>query len=458
MSYCIVNKAAEKPSSALTKSAKNVAALIDDLLRGSAHYHYEALDRLTQVEGPNPKTFVHDPAGNILSSNTESHASSPTHNSRNSTLTARGKQQAIKQHLHYNALNQLTSVDVQSRTTRYQYDALGRRISKRSAVNTTEFLWLDNTLLSETTTDIGEQPQTAKIYLFEPGTHKPLAIVQNDDIYHYHLDHLGTPQEITNAQGEIAWSASYKAYGNLALVQDNEIENNIRFQGQYYDEETGLHYNRFRYYDPECGRFISQDPIGLLGGVNNYQYAPNPVSWVDPFGLTCKENPWNTLVPDSIRYLDSTTPSGSTVHHGKHSTAIGSDDVTLGNFQQATNTGNGHNVIVHGSRPDYDAQGGVFIVDGNPTNSQQIVDGLVSNPNYQAGSPVCLVSCWSGSNGTAQEVANALNATVTAPTRPVRFNKSAGQLEQMSDAMMMRSHPDLIDIKPEMKEFDPENY
>jgi len=60
---------------------------------------------------------------------------------------------------------------------------------------------------------------------------------------------------------------------------------NLRFQGQYFDEETGLHYNRFRYYDPEIGRFISQDPIGLFGGNNLYQYAPNPVEWVDPLGL-----------------------------------------------------------------------------------------------------------------------------------------------------------------------------
>jgi RHS repeat-associated protein len=70
---------------------------------------------------------------------------------------------------------------------------------------------------------------------------------------------------------------------------DGLSENNLRFQGQYFDEETGLHYNRHRYYNPSSGQFISQDPIGLLGGVNGYQYAPNPVGWVDPFGLTCKE-------------------------------------------------------------------------------------------------------------------------------------------------------------------------
>ena len=62
-------------------------------------------------------------------------------------------------------------------------------------------------------------------------------------------------------------------------------EQNLRFQGQYFDEETGLHYNRFRYYDPDCGRFVSQDPIGLLGGQNSYQYAPNPIGWIDPLGL-----------------------------------------------------------------------------------------------------------------------------------------------------------------------------
>ena len=63
----------------------------------------------------------------------------------------------------------------------------------------------------------------------------------------------------------------------------------IRFQGQYFDEESGLHYNRYRYYSPKQQRFINQDPIGLVGGINHYQYAPNPVNWVDPFGLSCKE-------------------------------------------------------------------------------------------------------------------------------------------------------------------------
>ncbi|CAB1228612.1 RHS repeat-associated core domain-containing protein [Serratia liquefaciens] len=64
-----------------------------------------------------------------------------------------------------------------------------------------------------------------------------------------------------------------------------ELRTPIRFQGQFHDHETGLHYNRYRYYDPEVGRFVGQDPVGYRGGINLYQYAPNPTGWIDPLGL-----------------------------------------------------------------------------------------------------------------------------------------------------------------------------
>jgi RHS repeat-associated protein len=68
------------------------------------------------------------------------------------------------------------------------------------------------------------------------------------------------------------------------------LEQPFRFQGQQFDEESGLHYNRYRYYDPGVGRFVSQDPIGLRGGSNLFAYAPNPMGWVDPFGLANTQN------------------------------------------------------------------------------------------------------------------------------------------------------------------------
>uniref|UniRef100_UPI0025AB08D8 RHS repeat-associated core domain-containing protein n=1 Tax=Providencia stuartii TaxID=588 RepID=UPI0025AB08D8 len=68
-------------------------------------------------------------------------------------------------------------------------------------------------------------------------------------------------------------------------------EQNLRFQGQYFDKETGLHYNTFRYYAPDLGRFTQQDPIGLAGGLNLYQYAPNPLTWVDPWDWAKNKQP-----------------------------------------------------------------------------------------------------------------------------------------------------------------------
>src|SRR5262249_50046084 len=79
-------------------------------------------------------------------------------------------------------------------------------------------------------------------------------------------------------------------YGR-ATVKTGEIEQPLRFQGQYEDSETGLHYNFFRYYDPESGRYINRDPVGLWGGLNQYAYAQNPINWVDPLGLTASG--WN---------------------------------------------------------------------------------------------------------------------------------------------------------------------
>lgn len=95
---------------------------------------------------------------------------------------------------------------------------------------------------------------------------------------------------MVDESGKVVWLARYKAWGGLKTTHKSadpaETTNAIRFQGQYHDVETGLHYNRHRYYDPGSGRFISKDPVGLAGGINVYAYAPNPTGWVDPFGFS----------------------------------------------------------------------------------------------------------------------------------------------------------------------------
>jgi RHS repeat-associated protein len=135
-----------------------------------------------------------------------------------------------------------------------------------------------------------------------------------DALAWYQCDHLGTPLEMTDQNGELAWCAEYKAWGEVreqrsAFAQQQGLVNPIRFQGQYHDHETGLHYNRYRYYDPAVGRFISKDPIGYAGGLNLYAYAPNPTAWIDPLGLTGKE------LAAAMNGEGTPTPPNSAAHH-----------------------------------------------------------------------------------------------------------------------------------------------
>ncbi len=99
-------------------------------------------------------------------------------------------------------------------------------------------------------------------------------------------DHLGIPVEIVDQSGQRTWQAQTTAYGRLRLNEGTRAECPFRFQGQYEDTETGLYYNRFRYYDPQEGTYVSQDPIGLEGGMRLYNYVDNPLTWIDVSGLS----------------------------------------------------------------------------------------------------------------------------------------------------------------------------
>ncbi len=101
------------------------------------------------------------------------------------------------------------------------------------------------------------------------------------------------------SEGDVKWSVKYDAYGKVTKYYTREIDNPIRFQGQYEDEEIEFYYNRYRYYNPHTGSFISQDPLRLGAGLNYYQYAPNVWSWFDPLGLSCMQEP-PKKIPDKI--------------------------------------------------------------------------------------------------------------------------------------------------------------
>lgn len=301
---------------------------IDDKRNGRKQYSYDVIGRIMTAVQPNlAERFAFDPAHNLL--DTTMSAAGRVEGNRvrvfedkrydydahgNLTEKLTGKHTRLR--LEWNAAHQLVKSETTRnahgqapivQTVKYAYDPFGRRIAKTDAFGTTRFSWDGNRLLCEA------RAEFSRLYVYEPGSFVPLAQVDGtaeqgarakDTLHYIHTDHLGTPNEVTDQHGEIAWAVEYKTWGNVlrkvnvstevaklaSSEADVEIDafaesQPIRFQGQYYDNETGLHYNRFRYYDPDCGRFVSLDPIGLVGGNNMYQYASNPVSWVDPLGL-----------------------------------------------------------------------------------------------------------------------------------------------------------------------------
>jgi RHS repeat-associated protein len=130
-------------------------------------------------------------------------------------------------------------------------------------------------------------------------TSDPMDLV---DLKFIHNDHLGAPQRVTDESGQIVWSASYRPFGEATVDEDPDGDGvvyalNFRFPGQYYDAESGLHYNYFRTYNPSIGRYMESDPIGLLSDVNTYAY-PDPIGAVDRYGL-CAE-----LISGEVRKTD----------------------------------------------------------------------------------------------------------------------------------------------------------
>lgn len=213
----------------------------------------------------------------------------------------------------WDTLNQLTSCFTpQGDCWRYTYDAFGRRLSKYQVVDMQspvqslpglppkirghQYLWSGNQMIEEAPVYAdGTVAYDAGIqWLYEPGALVPAARYEKGRLHYLVTDHQGTPREIFTESGTVSWAARPDTWGQMAFWSlktsandPNYTECHFRFAGQYEDTETGLYYNRFRYYDKDTGQYISPDPIGLEGGFNPYGYVHNPVGWVDPFGLTC---------------------------------------------------------------------------------------------------------------------------------------------------------------------------
>ena len=211
-----------------------------------------------------------------------------------------------------------------------EYDLLGRRIRKTGRDRETSFLWSGMRLARESS---GTHSAS---YVYEQGSYVPLARVDTDGgkeirMYYFHCAVNGMPEEITDREGKLVWRARYSVPGKMLFEQTSKhvpagFEQNLRMQGQYDDRETGLYYNTFRYYDADTGRFTTHDPIGLRGGMNLYQYAPNPMSWIDPWGW---ESGDATHAPD----FDTARRQGF-----ENAGMMNPDDVTFSKYDPKTGT------------------------------------------------------------------------------------------------------------------------
>ncbi|MDB5105336.1 MAG: hypothetical protein JWP91_3025 [Fibrobacteres bacterium] len=166
----------------------------------------------------------------------------------------------------------------------YTYDPLGRRSSKKGPEKEIRYIWDESVLLHEM-----EKNGKTVTWGFDPHSFKPLLKIDGGSLLSIIHDHLGTPREMLDAKGKIVWATRFDPWGNPIAGKGRLDDCPFRFQGQYFDGESGLHYNRFRYYDPKVARFISQDPARLTGGISAYQYVHNPLHWIDPLGLCGEE-------------------------------------------------------------------------------------------------------------------------------------------------------------------------
>ncbi|TKC89206.1 sugar-binding protein [Trinickia terrae] len=330
-------------------------------------------------------------------------------------LLAKQSPQGVQRY-EWDAFNRMKAADVEEvnrrHRARYFYDAFGRRIGKEVDGARTVFGWDGDTLAFES---VGER---STHYVYEVGSFVPLAqyvagavegvatpewkttdrYAPEDDplqrtpepassahVFYYHCDQIGTPQLLTDELGEVVWEAKYKAWGEakeviarVSKAAQVEPRNPIRFQGQQWDEETGYSYNRYRYYDSQHGRFIAQDPIRLAGGINVYQYASNPVTWIDPFGLA----PCN-LVRYKIR--DDITPQAGSRQTGINRAWRGEQDLVR-------TTGSGTVDWTPAQMDELESTGKVSGFTGHHINNVE------SNPAW-AGDPRNIVFLSNGPNG-----------------------------------------------------------
>ncbi|MFE1909479.1 putative T7SS-secreted protein, partial [Streptomyces gardneri] len=284
---------------------------ITDELSGARSYDLDAAGRVTAVHARDwTEQYAYDEAGN------QTQASWPsTHPSHSATGTRAYQGTRISQagsvryehdaqgrivlrqktrlsrkpdtwRYEWDAEDRLTEVTTPDGTVwRYAYDPLGRRISKQSPSETVHFTWDGTTLCEQTTAAITLTWDHAGLRPLAQTERRTDPDSTDDRFFAIVTDLIGTPTELVDESGELAWHTRTTLWGTTTWNKSATTYTPLRFPGQYFDPESGLHYNHFRYYDPESARYLSQDPLGLVPADNPATYIHNPHTWSDPLGL-----------------------------------------------------------------------------------------------------------------------------------------------------------------------------
>lgn len=301
---------------------------VEDHLAGARHFDLDATGRVTAVHAAGwTERYAYDEAGNQTEASWP-----PAHPGAEATgprsyegtrilragnvryehdalgrITLRQKTRLSRKpdtwRYEWDAEDRLTSVTTPDGTLwRYTYDPLGRRTAKQRLADDGEtvleqvtFTW-DGTTLCEQTTTSSALPHPVTLTWDHQGL-RPLSQTEritaadapqqeiDSRFFAIVTDLIGTPTELIDDQGNLAWRTRSTLWGTTAWTTDSTTYTPLRFPGQYYDPETGLHYNYFRHYDPETARYLSPDPLGLTPAPNPASYVQNPHTWLDPMGL-----------------------------------------------------------------------------------------------------------------------------------------------------------------------------
>jgi RHS repeat-associated protein len=229
----------------------------EEALEFAGTYTYqEATNKLVQIQGELNVLYGYDANGNITSANNRSFV----YDLSNRLIRVEENSNTLAQYI-YNGLTQRVKKILPGESRIFHYDIVGHLIAETSETGQmlAEYIYLGDQIIA----------------MIRPG----------EQIFYYHNDHLGTPQILTDETGMVSWKAVYAAFGETE-VSIEMVENPFRFPGQYYDQETGLHYNWHRYYEPKTGRYLTSDPIGIDGMINLFAYVQNnPINRSDKLGL-----------------------------------------------------------------------------------------------------------------------------------------------------------------------------